>query len=101
MDRTDHVPEQPTPPLPQPSNARRLMQAMAVYMEQPGNRGRLLTRVGVQRALAQAAEQTLSALPDAEADEALDRVTATLPDRPPSITHGTYGQLLRQTAETL
>ena len=69
-ERTDQPTDQHSPGSPEPSNACRLMQAMAAYMEAPGNRGRLLTRVGVQRALAQAAEQTLSALPDTEYDEA-------------------------------
>lgn len=100
-DSTQPPPDQHSPGSPEPSYARRLVEAMAAYMEAPGNRSRLLTRVGVQRALAQAAEQTLNALPDTDADETLKRVTAVLPDRPPSITHGTYGQLLRQTAEEL
>lgn len=95
MDRNDRPPEQPTP------HARTVIEAIAAYMEAPPNRGRLLTRIGVQRAFNIAVAARLHDLPTAVADEVSDRVAELLPDTGPTITHGEYAKLLRQVAEGL
>lgn len=84
---------------PEPSPVRRFLEAMASYMERPGNCGRLLTRIGVASAFSSAAAKAANTLPKAELDETCDRVTALLPDTGPVITHGGYALLLRKIAE--
>jgi hypothetical protein len=97
-----HVPpEQHTPPLPEPSYARQVIEVMAAELERTGNRRRLLTEVGLRRAFTVAVAAKLHTLPTVVANEVADRVAALLPGSGPLDTHGAYAQQLRKIAEAV
>lgn len=86
------------PVLPEPSYASTVIATMADELERTGNRRRLLTEVGLNRAFTVAVAARLHALPTIVADEVSERVARLLPPLAPDTTCGQYAPLLRTLA---
>ncbi|MFR0354138.1 hypothetical protein [Streptomyces sediminimaris] len=100
-DLTTTPPGRPTPPLPEPSYARVVVERIADQLEQPGDHARLLQDAGLRRAFNTAAAEQLHALPTAVAGDTADKVAALLPDRGAATTHGQYARRLRELARAV
>jgi hypothetical protein len=103
VDRTDHTPAQHPPGLPEPSYARRLLDAIADVMEFPSNRDRILDEPDRRRIfnLTVATIVTVQDLPDPVANETSEKVARLLPPIDDGTTHSAYAQQLRQLAEAV
>ena len=103
MQATDHQVEQHPPGLPEPSYARRTMEAVADNLWLSAFHENLLSDRDRRRAFNVAVATTVTdyELPDAVANEVSEKVAHALPPITNGITQGQYALQLRRLAEAV
>jgi hypothetical protein len=94
-------PDQPTPPLPEPTYASVVLTTVAAELERTGNRRDLVSDIALRRAFTVSVAARLHTLPTAVADEVSKKVADLLPDPALIITRGACTLRLRQLAEAV
>ena len=90
----------PATPLPEPSYTRVVLIRIAEHLARQ-DPAATVTEAMLRRAFTVGVAQELQGLPPAEADEAIDKVNALLPDLAADPTVGSYVGQLRQIAQGL
>lgn len=98
---TDHAPTQHPPGLPEPSYARRTLEAVADNLWLSRFHENLLSEDDRRRAFNVAVATALHELPDAVANEVSEKVAKALPPLDGSLTLAQYALWLREIAEDM